>query len=311
MVLCSTLISLLLVEVLLRAAIFIGVIDYPNPDYDKIIHRYSNNIDLIYELKPSAHTNYQGALIRTNSWGMRDRQYSLKKPADTVRIAVIGDSVTFGHNLSSYLDTWPEILEEKLNQSGQQKFEVLNFSVVGYNSFQEQIVLEEKIVEFAPDIVLLGFCMNDDSYTDGLAELARQTAPWSLGSKLHSKLLSYLMHKYERIFFSSMNNRQKIDNLFAALADLSSKKGFEVLILIFPQLFESWENYDAKQLHTYVKDLADRHSLAAIDFNQQWQDMNFSEKTKLYLPNDDTHFSKYGMKKIAEALLSVSLIHQR
>ena len=59
------------------------------------IHRPSNVDD--WELIPRAFgVGEEGEVIQINSAGMRDREYSVEKPAASKRIAALGDSFTFG-----------------------------------------------------------------------------------------------------------------------------------------------------------------------------------------------------------------------
>ncbi len=67
------------------------------------------------ELVPSSQANFRGALVEVNSMGMRDREYSRKKPAGTVRIAVLGASVTMGWGVGTE-ENFESQLEERLNR---------------------------------------------------------------------------------------------------------------------------------------------------------------------------------------------------
>jgi hypothetical protein len=197
--LLSILFSLLMAEVIFRVLIRFDIIEYPRPNLEEISFQYSESKELVYELKASISVETVYGTVETNKHGLRDYEYSLAKPPNTFRICVIGDSITFGTNLFVQ-DTYPKILERMLNSTYGNKirFEVINFAVPGYNSHQEEIVLEEKCLKFNPDTVLVGFCLNDDDYTQGLGHLAREMSPYSLGGRLHSKLVSYLLHRYER-----------------------------------------------------------------------------------------------------------------
>ncbi len=53
-----------------------------------------------HELKPNLKEHFKMRPFETNSHGMRDREYSLEKPADTLRIAFIGDSFTMGSGVA-------------------------------------------------------------------------------------------------------------------------------------------------------------------------------------------------------------------
>ena len=296
--------GLLLAEAVFRLGIVLGVTDFPRPDLERILHRYSANRDLLYEMKPSFAAEEQGMRIRTNSEGMRDREFERAKPPGTVRIAVLGDSVTMGYLLPSYLETYPKILEAMLNYDGRRRYEVLNYGVTGYNSAQEQIVLEEKVLKAAPDVVLVGFCLNDATYTDGFAELARQTAPWSLGARLHSRVLSYLLLKHEQVQFAAGQDRTAVEHLFTRLAELQQTRRAAVGVLIFPMIAEEAQ---FSGMHDFGLALAQREALPFLDFAALPGMLDPSAQNTLFLP-DGKHFSAAGMRAIAEALYRSPLI---
>ncbi|MDD4899087.1 MAG: GDSL-type esterase/lipase family protein [Candidatus Omnitrophica bacterium] len=93
--------------------------------------------------------------------GFKDRDFSLQKPANTIRIACVGDSITEGVGVAN-ADTYPKLLEKYLNSMGsQKKFEVINAGVSDYSLPQEYFYIKHKIVNFHPDIVILGYYLND------------------------------------------------------------------------------------------------------------------------------------------------------
>lgn len=101
------------------------------------------------------------ATIAINSQGRRDREVSLKKPAGTYRIAILGDSVAFGERVEAK-DDFATQVEWTLNaRSSYPRYEVLNFSVPGYGTWQELSMLQEKALAYEPDLVILAFVMND------------------------------------------------------------------------------------------------------------------------------------------------------
>ena len=95
-----------------------------------------------------------------NVFGNYDRDYSLKKPKGTFRILVLGDSIT---EAGGYVKR----LEYLLNSSGlNKKFEVWNCGVGGYGIKQYWGYLESKGSRFSPDMIIVGFCLNDfDDFT--------------------------------------------------------------------------------------------------------------------------------------------------
>lgn len=122
----------------------------------------SEHIDLVYELKPNIDRKFGHRILRTNSAGMRsDREYALEKPPATVRILGLGDSGMFGwdvHQGEPYL----AVLESNLNAGADgQAYEVLNFGVPGYNTALEVEHFARIGRAYRPDVVIIGWCVND------------------------------------------------------------------------------------------------------------------------------------------------------
>lgn len=122
------------------------------------IHRPSNVYD--WELIPGASgVGEEGEVIQINSAGMRDREYSVEKPAASKRIAVLGDSFTFGMAVELE-DTYVKQLERLFRKQGF-SVEVMNFGVIGYGMWQFRVLLEEKVLAYDPDVIVVGFFLDD------------------------------------------------------------------------------------------------------------------------------------------------------
>jgi SGNH hydrolase-like domain, acetyltransferase AlgX len=107
--------------------------------------------------------------VQINSYGYRDKEWSLDKPPGVYRIALLGDSfiaaleVEQDHRLS-------DLLEAKLNTDGHDSmhYEVLNFGVQGYGTAQELETLRDRALKFKLDAVLLFVCTGNDWYDNSV-----------------------------------------------------------------------------------------------------------------------------------------------
>jgi hypothetical protein len=174
-------------------------------------------------LAPNYHGWFAGVPVRINALGFRDRRdYSLAKPANTVRIVVLGDSVTFGHGT---LDdtTYPYLLEQRLRGwRGDVNWEVWNLGVPGYNTRQELIYLEEIGPAAQPDVVIVGFYPNDFTGNNRQAPPPaawRRAAATVLGT-IQRHVYSYEFYKRAILtlrwrLFTSEADRLRIEHLTA------------------------------------------------------------------------------------------------
>jgi len=96
-----------------------------------------------------------------NSRGLRGPEVELAKPPGGLRIACLGDSHTFGYGVAEG-ESWPDVLRQSLQADlGSQAIEVLNFGVNAFDTEQEVAQLELRVLDYSPDLVLIGFYLND------------------------------------------------------------------------------------------------------------------------------------------------------
>lgn len=93
-----------------------------------------------------------------NEDGLHDiNNYSTNKKEGVYRIITLGDSFTFGMNVSTE-QNWTEIIEEQLNKNcinnSMKKFEVINLGVSGYDTRYATERFIQKGKKYSPDLVI-------------------------------------------------------------------------------------------------------------------------------------------------------------
>jgi hypothetical protein len=135
--------------------------------YDPIYTSFEPSEDIPYIHKPNLlQARARGlAVINTDSLGLRAKAsgavYGTKQPQE-YRIAIVGDSVTFGEGVPNTKDTFSQVLEDTLNQ--QQSLltvKVFNFGVSAYSVKQMAAMLQHRMVDIQPDLVVMAIIPPD------------------------------------------------------------------------------------------------------------------------------------------------------
>jgi alginate O-acetyltransferase complex protein AlgI len=109
-------------------------------------------------LYPNNKVKFKDKWVETNEWGMRDKSYELIAPINHYRMAIIGGSFEFGSGVSNE-DVYEKIAEDSINNmqipKGYEEYEILNFSVNAYTLIQYLKVVEDQIVLFKPDVLMI------------------------------------------------------------------------------------------------------------------------------------------------------------
>lgn len=264
------------------------------------IHRVSADKKLEYELIPNSSTYLDDVWYRINQDGLRDTVYPREKPANTFRIAAVGDSMTFGLALEMP-DTWPKQLEQKLRRS-QANVEVLNFGVMGYDTTQEAEQIQSKILPYTPDLIIIGYSLNDIGllsrerrelkqyhgyekfFTTGIGFFDRALKHSKLHMFLKNRIFLLRTGAYQKrspyskdgmkVLKVGYNNfitigyyeKENLDRLKAGFAQIRAAtfSRCPVLVAIFPELID-FENYIYRDVHQIVMNLARENDFLGLD----------------------------------------------
>ena len=154
------------------------------------------------------------AFITINRDGLRDREHSRTKPADTVRIAILGDSMAEALQVPLERTFW-STLERKLKSCkafGDRDVEIINFGVSGYGTAQALLTFRHRAAAYSPDVTVLAFYAGNDVRNNSKA-----LEPFKL-----------------RPFFNIRDGRLVLDNSFLTDREyLSFKSSFDKRKIFF------------------------------------------------------------------------------
>lgn len=145
----------------LAGELCLRVVGYSYPQF------YEIDPALGYSLRPNIEGWYRKegvSYVRITSDGRRDLEHPKVKPANTIRVAVIGDSFTEAMHVEMNETFW-KVAEANLQGCalpGPKQIEVLNFGTSGYGTAQEYLMLRERVWQYSPDVVLLAVTTNND-----------------------------------------------------------------------------------------------------------------------------------------------------
>ncbi len=283
----------------------------PNDIWRELIHRASPVPGLSYELVPNRTKDSVGAIIKTNSFGMRDDEPHAKSDTTLHRIAALGDSFTFGFGIRGE-DAYPNVLERKLNaEMGGRRFEVLNFGVGGYSTRDEALVLKYKAAEWNPDLIIIGYYLNDPEIDpiQPVHSYYQDVSWWQYSNvlrlvvkaKFHWDIKKYGGGDYFR-YLHAVDGRkwQSVVASFEEIKRIAAKRKTPVLLVIFPQIKNKpWADYPYHDLHHQVSAVANENGIDVIDLFHSYSRYPGNQLSTNY---DNTHPSELGHILAANAI---------
>jgi hypothetical protein len=118
-------------------------------------------------------TRWRRSKVRLNRLGFREREFDFAKPPGVYRIAVIGDSFTFGQGIDEEA-RFSNLIRQRLND-WKGAYDVLNFGRAGTETVHHLKILTGLVLWAAPDFVLLQWYINDVE-----TDKSRRPRPWPL-----------------------------------------------------------------------------------------------------------------------------------
>jgi lysophospholipase L1-like esterase len=252
--------------------------------------------ELIYQLKPHRHWNLLGVDVRTNGHGFRGDDLAERKPEGTRRIVGLGDSVMFGWGVreeATYMARLQKALQVRPELG---RVEVLNCAVPGYNAPQEAALLRLTCGAFAPDLILVGYTLNDGDppiFEDppATAGILGKSRLYQLGWDLWTA----------RVPAPSLDaiRRERIRQGLEQIARFARSRGTPVAFLIYPQHLKQYDPEIPKQIAIAL-------GFAYLDlyegFTREYRERGLSRIEDVYLGPHDAHPNAEGHEMIAELL---------
>lgn len=262
----AVLVSLLIGEFLARVA-FADVTTTPdNRSY--FARKWSKNLSL-------------------NSMGYREHEVTVPKPEGVYRIAVIGDSFTWGQGIA-VTDRMTEKLEKLLRNEGLEA-EVLNFGRPGGETVDHVRTLRDVVLPLHPDFVLMQWYINDVEGPDKSSRPSvRRLIPSDESTKwlrTHSALFDVVDHEWLKFQWWTGLSESYLHYMDRRFADPSSREmaafesalrefistareaGVGVGVVAFPQIVpsKSPEDFPLAYLIDRVRDVCASEGVACVD----------------------------------------------
>ncbi|MBS3166640.1 SGNH/GDSL hydrolase family protein [Candidatus Woesearchaeota archaeon] len=224
------------------------------------------NLEYLYK-----HPEFE-QIITLNSKGYRDYEHELNKNDSIFRVAFVGDSFTDAYQVS-FNESIPRLIEDKLNQNSNSKYEILNFGMQGFGLVPEVILIEEEVLMYKPNLIILNFFVGNDfvkmdtgvinaipnnfwtgEHNSLKPKIYKLSFSTRVRSFLNRKFMLYSTAKklilnnkkdnlsseglsdiYLKEYPSQLNeNLKKTEDIFKFLKDLTSKNNSSLLIVLVP-----------------------------------------------------------------------------
>lgn len=240
-----------------------------------------------------------------NSMNYRDREYNLDNKAGNYRILTIGSSFNFGWYIKDVDNTYPKLLEKKLNQNfPEYKFDVINASRHGFSSSEQLSRLKNEAIWFHPNLVIGSVNLGEFYHKD--KHLFVFPKYFNVINKLRIVKLvnSWKNVNFKNKFSETTDEFKSVTYDLLEMKKVTEENGSRFALIVFPELNPSSPNslYDHKDYHLIIKKFANENKIQVIDPLKIY--LEYEDKTKLIINPADPHPSEEAHKLISESIIN-------
>jgi lysophospholipase L1-like esterase len=153
---------------------------------------YVADEELGWKLKAGREDEYGGVRVRINAQGLRGPELAFEKPPQSLRILWLGDSVTFGYGVEAVDALFPYRVAALLAPRIGRPIESVDAGIGGYSPWQERTWLEREGWRYQPDLVVVGFVLNDLTEPLSLVRYGGHGEGWQLARSARGVLDRWL-----------------------------------------------------------------------------------------------------------------------
>jgi lysophospholipase L1-like esterase len=278
---------------------------------DTAIFRYASN--------ERGYFRYQNEVDHSfNSLGFRGLEFSEARIPGRLRIAFFGDSLTVGEGV--YIeDTYPQQVRIELQKNYQIFVETMNFAVSAFNSEQEAKLVRHVLPQFDPDILVLGYTMNDpadriprrpeDAPNWNPVEVFKATNPPPDLRTLRLIYSVYMKWRVRNLTLEFLKDLHDPDGsrwarTASAIKDVGNQckqRGIPCVAVLFPILTELQE-YPLVQEHRQVRATLEADGLIVLDMLEEL--LPHADKD-LWVHPTDQHPNEFVHRLVSEKLAAL------
>lgn len=233
--------------------------------------------------------------FRSNSFGIRDKEYSVIKPAGTKRYAILGGSYEMGSGVDND-QVFEAMVEERMNKEGD-KVEFFNFSAGGYYILQHVELVNEVIFKYDLDgVIYFAHSEERSKVIKNFTNLIKQKTP------LKYPFLEYIQ-KVSGV--KSYMSVLQIHDLLVPYTDTIIKWGYTEIekkcrehnsVPVWAYLPTTSESVNMKE-YNQIKGYAEKLNFVTLDMRDAYGNLPSSE---VQLSEWNAHPNVLGHRLIAE-----------
>jgi len=236
------------------------VYDYFNPSCNFMNNEVSKNLDYFLRLQicdtwekhlryidpitgiSSSLPNQHYPNLNINGYGFRGPEIEKEKPDNTVRIFVVGGSSTFSIRALSDQQTIPGHLQENFDKlQSNNKIQVINAGLTNIASTDELQLIQTKIIQFNPDLIIIYDGNNDLTHSYPWIKPKDASNKWNYYNFYRTITMLQSIknpktppHTYDK---SDWNDKALLwkQNMIK-ICELGKKQGYETFIILQPIL---------------------------------------------------------------------------
>ena len=265
----------------------------------------------------------RSVISHINRYGLRGPNVEPKKPEGVFRILALGDSFTFGEGVAdneTFVVRLENMLNAEQNTNTGYRYQTINAGISGYNTLDEVTYLKNRWLMFEPDIVLLTFYLND-AYDE--SQFGAFISGIGVGTSIeehklisNSRFLQWALKMWKMWQVSQcvteIYNSQFSDNpqvlghnwntskqAITQAVELTSTRNIQIVLVIFPELYELTEDYPFKHIHEHVYQFAKSLGIPTLDLLEVFLG---HDAATLWVHATDHHPNAYAHKIAAHAI---------
>lgn len=292
----------------------------------RVQYRPHARFEIGYDSNPDGYFNERNALeYRLNNRGFRGPDFEETRRTERLRVAVLGDSFTFGEGVR-WQDTFPQRMEPLLSSELDQEVEVLNMGQSQWGTSDEIHYFAHEGRRYRPDLVLLIYVLNDANYAGDLDLYDRFRHVYEpSGWVRRSYLLSFVQATVGREIFGQLYVHSMLDSALRERAKwrrslelvshgdrIARGIGARFALVIFPFMYQLDDRYPFTPLHAMVASHATQSGIPVLDLLPHLQTRRY---TDFWVHPSDPHPSHVAHALAADAIsqfvLDEGLLGQR